>query len=217
MELFDGNKKVNTSILSAWEHTLVAAMVPKVPRFLNGINLTLLSLLWSALVIWFSYQAVADIRWLWAASGIIVLHWLTDSLDGAVGRYRNSGLVRWGFYFDHLLDFVLTAAVFIGYALLVDASALFALFIFFVACTIIPVSIFFSFSAYQALKIGSLGFGPTEYRIAIILLNTAIIYFGISWFERALPYFALLLFVYAFLLVYRTQRDMYRMDMRDRK
>lgn len=217
MELFDGNKKINTSILSAWEHKLVGAMAPRAPRFLNGVNLTLASLAWSAGIIWFSYWAAADIRWLWAASGIMVLHWLTDSLDGAVGRYRNSGFARWGFYTDHLLDFVFAASVFIGYALVVDASALLALFIFFIACTIIPVSTFLSFSAYNAFKIGSLGFGPTEYRLAIILLNAGIIYLGVPWFEKALPYLAALLFAYSFVLVYRTQKDMYLMDMRNKK
>ncbi len=118
---------------------------------------------------------------------------------------------------DHLLDFVFTAVVFIGYALLVHDAALLALFIFFIACIIIPASTFLSFSAYHAFKIGTLGFGPTEYRILIILLNAGIAYLGVPWFEQALPYLAGLLFVYSFILVYRTQKDMYLMDMRDKK
>ncbi|MBI1961627.1 MAG: hypothetical protein HYS45_02905 [Parcubacteria group bacterium] len=216
-EEFPGAKKQATSFTWNAEQRMVRAVTPHVPSFLGTRRLTMLTLLWSALVVYFSWRSQQDIRWLAGASGILAAQYLTDVLDGALGRYRNSGFVRWGFYMDHLLDFVFAASVFIGYALVVDASALLALFIFFIACTIIPVSTFLSFSGYNAFKIGTLGFGPTEYRLAIILLNAAIIYFGISAFERALPYLAGLLFAYSFVLVYRTQKDMYRMDMRNKK
>ena len=216
-EEFPGAKKQATSFTWNAEQRFVRALTPHVPSFLSTRRLTMLTLLWSILIVYFSWRSQQDIRWLAGASGMLAAQYLSDVLDGAVGRRRNSGFARWGVYMDHLLDFVLAASVFIGYALLVDASALLALFIFFIACAIIPASIFLSFSAYNAFKIGSLGFGPTEYRLAIILLNAAIIYFGVSWFERTLPYFAGLLFVYAFILVYRTQRDMYIMDMRNRK
>ena len=217
MELFDGNKKINTSILSKAERRLIDATAPNVPRFLNGVNLTLLSLFWSALTIYFSYLAVADIRWLWGASAMMVLHWITDALDGAVGRYRGSGLVRWGFYMDHLVDLVFASSAFLGYSFLVGAASQLILFVFFIAFTVLTGSLFLSFPAYKGFIIGQFGVGPTESRILIILLNTGIIYLGVPWFEQALPFFALLLFIYAFMLVYRTQRDMYRMDMRSKK
>jgi hypothetical protein len=30
--------------------------------------------------------------------------WFTDSLDGSLGKYRKQGLVKWGFFADHILD-----------------------------------------------------------------------------------------------------------------
>ncbi|MEK7189271.1 MAG: CDP-alcohol phosphatidyltransferase family protein, partial [Patescibacteria group bacterium] len=162
-------------------------------------------------------QAALDIRWLWGASAMMALHWLTDSLDGAVGRHRSSGLVRWGFYMDHFFDLVFASSVFLGYAFLVNPASQLILFAFFIAFTILTASLFLSFPAYKGFIIGQFGIGPTEFRILIIMLNAAIIYLGVAWFEKALPYLVLLLFVYAFMLVYRTQRDMYHLDMRERK
>lgn len=214
---FGGGNKQNTSFLRGPERAFVAAITPHVPRFLSTRVLTMLSCVWSAGIIWFCYAAQGAILWLWGANAMIVLHWLTDLLDGSVGRYRNEGYVRWGFYMDHVLDFALACSVFLGYAFLVDQSALFSLLIFFVVFAFVPATLFLSFSAYNALKIGALGFGPTEYRLAIIILNIAIIYYGAAWLGAALPYFSAVLGVYVLILIFRTQRDMARMDMRDRK
>ena len=41
---------------------------------------------------------------------------MTDHYDGKIGKYRNTGLVRWGYYMDHLLDYFFLASVIIGYA-----------------------------------------------------------------------------------------------------
>jgi hypothetical protein len=46
--------------------------------------------------------------------------WFTDCLDGALGRYRDTGIPKWGYYMDHFLDFVFmcialnTAIIFFG-------------------------------------------------------------------------------------------------------
>ncbi len=46
------------------------------------------------------------------------LQWFTDSFDGALGRHRDTGIPRWGFYMDHFLDFVFMCPVFIGWSFL---------------------------------------------------------------------------------------------------
>lgn len=216
-ETFAGAKKHATSFLWNTEQRFVRSLAPHVPHWLHTRLLTMLTLLWSALVVWFSYRAQENILWLNGVSALLVAQYLTDVLDGAVGRHRNSGFVRWGFYMDHLLDFVFGSLLFIGYAFLVASANFGWLFALFAVFAVIPISTFLSFPAKQALEIGALGFGPTEYRILVILVNTAIVYYGISWFEQALPYLTGLLFAYSFILVYRTQRDMYLMDMREKK
>ena len=48
----------------------------------------------------------------------VVLQYLTDLFDGAVGRARSTGLVKWGFYMDHFLDFIFQCALIFDYALI---------------------------------------------------------------------------------------------------
>ena len=55
--------------------------------------------------------------WLWAASALLVVHWLGDSLDGTLARVRGIQRPRYGYYLDHLVDAVATAAIGIGLGL----------------------------------------------------------------------------------------------------
>jgi archaetidylinositol phosphate synthase len=51
------------------------------------------------------------------ASGLLIVHWLGDSLDGTLARVRGIERPRYGFYLDHLVDAVSTAAIGIGLGL----------------------------------------------------------------------------------------------------
>ena len=59
---------------------------------------------------------------------MITLQWLTDSLDGAIGRYRNVGLIRWGYYMDHFLDYIFLCSILIGYSLILPDNFKYLLF-----------------------------------------------------------------------------------------
>lgn len=115
---FAGDKKEGEWILAKVEKRMVNWLVPRVPPFIETYHLTLLTLLWSIGIVAFSFLARDNINWLWGASFFILLQYITDVLDGAVGRYRETGLVKWGFYMDHLLDYVFLASVIVGYALI---------------------------------------------------------------------------------------------------
>src|ERR671910_514272 len=58
-----------------------------------------------------------DRAWLWAASALLVVHWLGDSLDGTLARVRKTERPRYGYYLDHLVDAFATAAIGIGLGL----------------------------------------------------------------------------------------------------
>src|SRR5918992_3140276 len=58
-----------------------------------------------------------DKTWLWAASALLVVHWLGDSLDGTLARVRNIERPRYGYYLDHLVDAVATALIGLGLGL----------------------------------------------------------------------------------------------------
>src|ERR687890_36899 len=55
--------------------------------------------------------------WLWAASGLLVVHWLGDSLDGTLARVRRIERPTYGYYLDHLVAAIATAVIGIGLGL----------------------------------------------------------------------------------------------------
>ena len=121
---FGGATKAGESILGSLEKKFVARWVNRVPFWLETHHLTLLTIPWTGLVIASAWQVrdSGDIRWFWGVSLAIVLQYLTDLFDGAVGRARSTGLVKWGFYMDHFLDYVFQCGLIIGYALIAPPS-----------------------------------------------------------------------------------------------
>ncbi|MAG28535.1 hypothetical protein CL632_00080 [bacterium] len=213
---FSGNEKMSESVLWNTEQRFIRKMLPHIPRFLNGYNLTMLGIIWIILIVVFSYFAQENINWLWGNSVVLVLHYMTDSFDGALGRFRNSGLVRWGFYMDHLLDFVFMAALVVGFAFLVDGSNIYWLIAMLIIISTIGVNSILAFSVFGALKISNFKYGPTEARITLIIINTLIIYYGIYLLETILPYFVVLFFIYMLGAVFRVQKKMYKLDMQNK-
>jgi phosphatidylglycerophosphate synthase len=188
-------------------------VVPAIPSWLETHHLTLLTLVWCAFIVFFSFLAAGDRRWLWGASLMIFCQYVTDFFDGKVGKYRNTGLVKWGFYMDHLLDYVFLCSVLAGYALILPAASQRHLFFLLAVFGGFMVNSFLSFAATEKFSISYLGLGPTEFRIALVALNTLIVFNGTRRMEKALPYVAAGGFVLLCVLVYHTQKQIWRRDM----
>lgn len=91
---FAGDKKVGASLLAGPEAKLRDWLLPFVPRGVETYPLTLTTLLWCALIVLACFLARYNIHWLWPASAMIVMQYLTDLLDGAVGRQRDVDAFR---------------------------------------------------------------------------------------------------------------------------
>jgi phosphatidylglycerophosphate synthase len=114
-----------------------------------------------------------DRMWLWAASALLVVHWLGDSLDGTLARVRRSERPRYGYYLDHLVDAFATAAIGIGlglspYMLLAVGLAIV------VAYLILSINTYLETHAFGVFTLGYGRFGPTEARLILIAVNTAL-------------------------------------------
>jgi phosphatidylglycerophosphate synthase len=153
-------------------------------------HLTMLTLVWSALMIVFGWLARdADGRaWLHAMSVLVFLQWLTDSLDGSLGKFRKQGLVKWGFFMDHLLDLLFAGSIVIAYSFMVEVWWLRLCFmlLLLITCATMAVS-FLSFAATNRFQIAYYGVGPTEIRIAYIALNTLVWWVGTGVFSWGVP------------------------------
>jgi len=215
---FHGDKKLPLkSPLAKVERRFIDTWVPRFPRWIEGYHLTLATLLWSAGAIAAGYLAQRDIRWLWLASGMLFMQWFTDSFDGSLGRYRDTGIPKWGFYMDHFLDFVFMSAVLIGYAILFKGRSRAIFFILVPIYGAFMVNSFLSFAATNEFKITFLGIGPTETRLLLIVLNTIILFFGTAPVERLLPAVPVFAILVLAVVVYRTQRYIWKLDMEDKR
>ncbi|MBN1880032.1 CDP-alcohol phosphatidyltransferase family protein [bacterium] len=210
---FSGDKKVGQSMFSVPEKKLVAWGTPKIPVWLETYHLTLLTILWSALNVLFGCLARNDIRWLWLISLMIVMQYITDLFDGAVGRARNTGLVKWGFYMDHFLDYIfLCSLVFAGYMIAPQGLGFYYVILLMLTGGFM-VNSFLGFAATNRFEIYFYGFGPTEMRVVFILINTAIILTGTNHFVVSVPATCLVCLIGLVFMVWRTSRRMWALDM----
>jgi phosphatidylglycerophosphate synthase len=213
---FAGASKINTSFLSPLERRLAPAVLPLIPGWLQTYHLTMLTLLWSGLILLFSFLAAENLRWLWLVSLMIFFHYITDHLDGKVGKYRNTGLVRWGYYMDHLLDYFFLCSVIIGYAFLLPENTRYQLLLILAIFAGFEMSTFLAFAATDRLKISHLKFGPTEFRLALIIINALVIQFGVGYMASGLKYVNIGGLIGLALLIYRTHRKVWKMDMQNK-
>jgi archaetidylinositol phosphate synthase len=210
---FAGAVKTGGSFLSPLETRLARAVLPRIPAWLETYHLTLLSLPWCLLAIASGYLARDDIRWLWLSSLTIALHYVTDFFDGKLGRYRNTGLVRWGFYMDHLLDYFFVGSLLIGYAMLLRPEAVYQMLCLLAVFCGFMMSSFLSVTATGKFSVTYLKFGPTEFRIALIVINTLLIRYGKDHLTKALPYVLCGAVLGLFIAVCCTQRAIWRREM----
>jgi archaetidylinositol phosphate synthase len=112
-----------------------------------------------------------DPVWLWAASGLLVVHWLGDSLDGTLARVRRTERPKYGYYLDHLVDAIATAMIGIGlglspYLLLVTGLVLV------IAYLVLSINTYLETNTLGVFSLGYGRLGPTEARVGLIVINT---------------------------------------------
>src|SRR3954454_8140028 len=103
-----------TFLLARAETRALNWIAQRLPRRVLPDHLTALGVL-AALGIAGAYVlSNGDRAWLGAASSLLVVHWLGDSLDGTLARVRGIERPTYGYYLDHLVDALATAVIGIG-------------------------------------------------------------------------------------------------------
>jgi archaetidylinositol phosphate synthase len=160
-------------LLARHERRVLTAIARRLPRWILPDDLTALGVA-SAIGICVAYVATnADETWLWVASVLLVVHLLGDSLDGTLARVRGIERPRYGYYLDHLVDAIATAAIGIGLGLsplmLLSIGTLIV-----VAYLILSINVYLESYAFGRFSIGYGLIGPTEIRLILIALNTVV-------------------------------------------
>ncbi|MFN8152533.1 MAG: CDP-alcohol phosphatidyltransferase family protein [Solirubrobacterales bacterium] len=160
-------------LLAVPEKRFLRWLAGKLPRWILPDDMTAIGVL-AALAIAAAYQLSNDGNaWLWVASGLLVVQWIGDSLDGTLARVRGIERPTYGYYLDHLVDAISTAAIGIGLGLspfmLLSTGTLIV-----VAYLILSINVYLESFAFNRFSIGYGKIGPTEIRLILILLNTAL-------------------------------------------
>jgi archaetidylinositol phosphate synthase len=162
-----------TFLVARQEARVLEWIARRLPARVTPDHMTALGVL-AALGIAAAYAlSNGDRMWLWAASALLVVHWLGDSLDGTLARVRRAERPTYGYYLDHLVDAVATAAIGIGlglspYMLLATGLAIV------IAYLVLSINTYLETQAFGVFSLGYGRLGPTEARLGLIALNTAL-------------------------------------------
>jgi phosphatidylglycerophosphate synthase len=160
-------------LLAPLERRFLPWAARRLPRWILPDDMTALGVL-AALGVCAAYQLSNDGRgWLWVASGLLILQWVGDSLDGTLARVRGIQRPKYGYYLDHMVDAIATAAIGLGLGLspfmLLSIGALIV-----VGYLILSINVYLESMAFGRFRLGYGFLGPTEIRAVLILLNTAL-------------------------------------------
>jgi phosphatidylglycerophosphate synthase len=158
-------------ILAVPEARALEWIAGRVPSWLKPDHFTALGVVASLGIAAAYVLSNGDKMWLWAASALLVVHWLGDSLDGTLARVRKSERPRYGYYLDHLVDAFATAAIGIGLGL--SPYMLLAVgLVIVVAYLILSINTYLETQAFGVFALGYGRFGPTEVRLVLVAANS---------------------------------------------
>jgi archaetidylinositol phosphate synthase len=155
-------------LLARPEQKLLETIARRLPSFVRPDHLTALAL---AAAIAFAVAAAGG--WFSVAAALLVVHWFGDSLDGTLARVRRAERPRYGYYLDHLADAVATALVGLGLGLSAHMH-LAAGLVLVIAYLALSINSYLETQALGRFTLGYGRLGPTEARLALIVLLTVV-------------------------------------------
>jgi phosphatidylglycerophosphate synthase len=170
------SKRELTFLLAGFERPVLLWLAARVPRRIRSNHLTALGTIGAAGAGLAYALTRYDARWLWAASAMLIVNWLGDSLDGTLARVRNTQRPKYGYYLDHVIDAFSTVVIGLGIGLspYVDLAIALGLVIVYLA---LSINVYLESSVFGVFKISYGHIGPTEVRLLLILLNTLLLLF----------------------------------------
>lgn len=174
-------RRRSTFLTTRFEQWALPRIAARLPLWIVPDTLTGLGILAATMVAAGYMLSNRDPNWLWAVNFALVLHWLGDSLDGTLARVRKIERPRYGFYLDHLTDAYSTFAIGLGlglspYMLLSVGLAIV------IAYYLLSINVYLETHVFGEFRFGYGVVGPTEARLALMLLNT------LAFFSKELPF-----------------------------
>jgi phosphatidylglycerophosphate synthase len=210
MSNIETHKRETQTILSFIEKPALNWLAKNLPTYFTPDVLTVLGLVGSFLTgVGYALSLFSD-YYLWLSSFGLLINWFGDSLDGTVARFRHIERPKYGFFIDHTLDSISMVMIGIGVGLSPYARFDFVLLAL-IGYLLMSILVYIKTFVHGIFKISYFGFGPTEVRLFIALVNTIVFYFGAGNFlilgfdvtvlDIAAIFFAFVLFIFFFAAV----------------
>ena len=158
-------------LLARHEARVLEQIARRLPRWVTPDHLTGLGVMAAVGIAAAYLLSNGDSVWLWAASGLLIVHWLGDSLDGTLARVRKVERPTYGYYLDHLVDALATAVIGLGLGLSPYMLLSVGLVIV-IVYLVLSINTYLETYAFGVFTLGYGRLGPTEARLGLIVLNT---------------------------------------------
>jgi len=174
------HKRVNQMLLGPLERPALQWLAAHAPAWMTPDMLTSIGVVGATVCFIGYWLSDRSVWWLLLVNVGFIINWYGDSLDGTLARYRRIERPKFGFYIDHTVDAVTEFLTIIGIGmspfLRLDIAA-FAM----IGYLLMSVHVYVRTCVDGVFKISYGTMGPTEMRVIIMLVNTAII-FAEGWF-----------------------------------
>ncbi|WP_375246103.1 CDP-alcohol phosphatidyltransferase family protein [Qipengyuania pacifica] len=164
--------RIQENLVAKVERRALNWLCARMPRRVSPDMLTAFGMFGALLVFTGYLGSNLDPNWLWLSIGGYVVHWLGDSLDGSLARYRKIERPRYGYFLDHSCDGFATTLLVVGIGL----SPFVLLEVSLVALAgylLMSIHAFLSVRVLGELRLSYLNAGPTEMRLILIALTLA--------------------------------------------
>lgn len=170
-------KRENKSLTAGGEEILTNWLVKLIPSLIGPDHMTFLAFSGAILACVSLIKAGSDINFLHIANLGIFIHWLGDSLDGLLARWRKIERPNYGYYVDHLLD-AISLVFILGGLVTSSLTATNAWGWVLVVFLLLMVHIFLSTKITGVFELSFGFFGPTEARLGMMISNLLIYFCG---------------------------------------
>ncbi|MDH3223530.1 MAG: CDP-alcohol phosphatidyltransferase family protein [Gemmatimonadota bacterium] len=170
-----GEHREQNSVLSGPERKVLDWLIPRMPDWVTPDLLTGGALASMAIAGIAYSQASEHPALLHVVNLCLFIHWLGDSTDGGLARFRGKSRPRYGYYVDHMSDAI--GAVLIGAGAAV--SGIMSPWLAVLIVTLYLLLAVHSYLSTYALGVFHLsygGVGPTELRLVVALFNLAVLW-----------------------------------------
>jgi phosphatidylglycerophosphate synthase len=177
------DKRTNDILLGPLERPALQFFARNMPAWVNSDMLTVFGLFGSILA-GFAYAmlgmgVIKGNPWLFVASLGFIINWFGDSLDGTLARYRHHERPNYGYYTDHAIDGITTLIIFAGIGL--SGIARFDISLLALSgWLLLMIQVYLKTHVTGTFEMTSIGVGPTEVRLFVIILNTVLFFTGIG-------------------------------------